>query len=93
MIDWYSLATNSVWILACALALAVMSHASWQGSVNGRKFFEQMREPGYVRLLLAAGLLFCVGLGGAAEVWWERGLWLLLGVFFVIQMVFSLKRS
>lgn len=92
MIDWYSLATNSLWILACALALAGISHASWQGSLKRRKLSQQLNEPGYQRLLFAAGLLFCLGLAGSADLWWQKVMWLLLGAFFTIQIIFSLKR-
>jgi len=93
MIDWYSLATNSLWVLACALALAGFSHASWQASLKRRKFSQQLSEPGTTRTLFLAALLFCLGLAGSADLWWEKVSWLLLGVFFTFQIITSLKRS
>ena len=37
MIDWFNLAANSLWILGCAIALAVLSYASWQASLRREK--------------------------------------------------------
>ena len=37
MIDWLNLIANTFWILGCALALATVSYAGWQASVEDKK--------------------------------------------------------
>ena len=36
-----------------------------------------------------AGMIFCAGLALTTEVWWERLLWAILGVLFLVQVVMS----
>jgi hypothetical protein len=86
MIDWYNLVMNSLWIFACALALATLSYASWQASISGEKFRKQLEQPGYQLFLNIAGLLFCIGLAGTSDVTWQRILWILLAVGFTVQI-------
>jgi hypothetical protein len=86
MIDWYNLFMNSLWILACALALATISYASWQASVAGEKFRVCLRRSGIQISLNVAGLLFCAGLVGTSEILWQRILWILLAIGFAVQI-------
>jgi hypothetical protein len=86
MIDWYNLLMNALWILACAIALATLSYASWQASAMGVKFRERLGKPGMQISLNVAGLLFCAGLAGTSDVIWQRILWIVLGVGFAVQI-------
>jgi hypothetical protein len=86
MIDWYNLLMNALWILACALALAAVSYASWQASVLGEKFRVVLGKSGIQQALNAAGLLFCAGLAGTSDVLWQRLLWILLALGFALQI-------
>ncbi|HBY08922.1 MAG TPA: hypothetical protein DEH22_14515 [Chloroflexi bacterium] len=93
MIDWYNLFMNALWILACALALATLSYASWQASALGGKFREYLGQPWIQISLNVAGVLFCAGLAGTSDVLWQRVLWILLGVGFAVQMGFEFYRQ
>ncbi len=87
MIEWGGLAANSLWILGCALALATISYASWQASLAGIKLSAQLKRPQLQAGFSLAGLLFCAGLSLTSDVGWRLGLWAILGVFFLIQLI------
>ena len=93
MIDWYNLVMNSFWILACAIALAMLSYASWEASALKVKFLARLKQPQYQIILNIAGLLFCIGLAGTSDVVWQQILWGLLGLGFVLQIVMEFKKS
>jgi mannose/fructose/N-acetylgalactosamine-specific phosphotransferase system component IIC len=86
MIDWYNLLMNALWIFACALALSTISYVSWQASALGEKFRTVLGKRGIQVALNSAGLLFCIGLAGTSDVLWQRVLWILLAVGFVLQI-------
>ena len=86
MIDWYNLFFNALWILGCAIALAVLSYASWEASNRGEKFRVWMGQPHLQIPLNFAGLLFSLGLAGTSEPLWQRILWVLLALGFGIQI-------
>jgi hypothetical protein len=78
MIDWWSVFINSLWLVGLAGALAILSYSDWLVSEEGRGLSTTFR-----RLVHNSGLFFslalvCVGIGLGADVWWERGLWLLV---------------
>jgi hypothetical protein len=93
MIDWFNLAANSLWILGCALALAALSYASWQGSLTRQKVGKLLQQPGYQVVLNFSGSLFCLGLAGTSGRWWVSALWLILAAYFLFQLMLSFKRS
>ncbi len=99
MIDWFHLLTNALWILACALALAAISYASWQASSQQKRLREILNGTGYQLLFNLAGLLFCLGLAGSDTQVWKIILWLVLaaafGMFSIASacLVFSASKA
>ena len=87
MIDWYNLATNSLWILGCAVALATLSYASWEASIKKEKFTTRLKKPSYQIALSLAGFLFSAGLAGTSDSTLEVILWSILGLAFLVQLV------
>ena len=85
MIDWYNLAANALWIIGLAIALAVLSHASWQASQRHEKLRQQLAQPGYQIFLDLAAVLFCLGMAGTSRRIWEIILWAVLAVLFIAQ--------
>ena len=85
MIDWLNLIANSFWILGCALALATVSYASWQASVEDKEIRMVLSSPGYKISLYAAGALFSIGLAATSDRIWEILLWTILVILFIIQ--------
>jgi len=85
MIDWFKLVANDLWILACALALATLSYASWSASLRHEKLRKILALPKYQISMNIAGILFCFGLAGTSNKWWEIMLWLILAAMFIGQ--------
>jgi hypothetical protein len=93
MIDWYHLAANSLWIIACAIVLGTVSLASWEASTVHRKLIIVLSYPRYQILLFIAGLFFCLGIAGTLDRWWEIILWLLIALVFSGQIYRILARK
>ena len=87
MIDWPWVGSNTLWILGLALLLATGSYHSYRAS--------QRRAPARpgsaqfnTRLSMRLGLLlFCLGLCATSGHWLERGLWALISLGVVIEIV------
>lgn len=88
MIDWWSIGTNSLWILGLSILLAVFSYLDWLARETRRPRRSLFNERS-LRLPWTAGMfLACVGWGlSQAERWWEQGLWLMLAAWFVGETV------
>lgn len=93
MIDWVNVGANALWILGCAVALAVLSYASWEASVYREKFRIRLGRPGLQAALNLGGFLFACGLAATSDRPLELGLWLLLAVLFLFQALSAWKRS
>lgn len=91
MIDWFNLASNTLWIVALALALATLSYASWQASWLKVSFRSVVDGFGIQVALHIAGLLFCLGLAASSTPIWQVILWLLLALGFIVQLFFLLR--
>jgi hypothetical protein len=90
MIDWFNLLANSFWIFGLALALAALSHASWQASLTRQTFRSRLAQPLAQTALNTAGVFFCAGLAATSQPWWEIGLWVILSISFGVQIVLTL---
>ena len=93
MIDWFNLIANSFWILGCALALATVSYAGWQASVEDKKMCMVLALPGYKISLYAAGALFSIGLAATSDRIWEVLLWTILAILFISQAGLSIYQK
>jgi hypothetical protein len=87
MIDWTNLLLNSSWIFGCALALAALSYASWDSSISKEKLLVCLGKSKIQLTLNISGVFFCVGLAGTSDVSWQRILWILLALGFLVQIV------
>jgi len=86
MIDWFNVFANALWIFALALALAVLSFARWEAINRGEKLREALNRDRWQIPLNIAGAIFCGGLAATSSVLWERILWLVLLVLFLLQV-------
>jgi hypothetical protein len=82
VIDWLNVAANSLWIVGCAIALAALSRASWQSTIQQVKLGAILGRSGYQIALTIAGSLFCLGGAGAAQSALKIILWLALAIGF-----------
>jgi presenilin-like A22 family membrane protease len=93
MIDWINLASNALWIVGLALALATFSYASWEASLRHQKLRERLRLPAVQFPLDLAGVLFCAGLAATSGRLYEVVLWVILGIAFAVQAVIAVLAS
>ena len=93
MINWFALLMNSIWILAIALALAVVSIAYYQSSQAGKKIGRLLITPKFTLPLNIAGGVFCLGMALTANRWWEIILWGLLVALFGFNSYFTKKKD
>jgi hypothetical protein len=92
MIDWFNVFANSMWIAGFALALAVLSFASWQSSAAREGLRACLSQPSFQTGLNAAGLLICAGLAATSDAWWEILLWCALAIGWLVEGVQSLLK-
>lgn len=93
MIDWFSLAANALWILACAIAITTLSHASWEASFRHEKVRKILALHHYQTSINLAGIIFCLGLAGTSNKLWESVLWLTFRELFVALSIIELIRK
>jgi hypothetical protein len=92
MIDWLNLAANGLWIAGLALALAAVSYVSWQSALGQTSLRAGLNAAGAQWVLNFAGGLFCAGLLLTSGSWWEQGLWAVLVLVFLTQVVLLRRR-
>ena len=78
MIDWLNLFYNSIWIIALAVALAVLSNAYYESRLEGVKLGVILNTSRFVLPLNIAGALFSLGMALTSERWWEILLWIVM---------------
>ena len=89
MIDWYNLITNAFWIFGCSIILATLSYSSWLASTQKNPFKEIIRQFNIQLLLNIGGALFALGLAGPTQIMWQKILWAILSLGFLIQIIFE----
>lgn len=89
MIDIQGLFFNSLWVLALAALLALLSWNSWQAQREGVRFRDVWARPTSQRWLTLSLVLFCVSLAALSERWWERLLWGLLALVEVLPLLIA----
>lgn len=80
MINWLGLAENALWILGCALALAVLSYAHWAANVTHAQLRAYLKQPHLQVIFNLAGLLFALGLGTTSKTILEQLIWFVLAI-------------
>jgi hypothetical protein len=91
MIDLRTLLGGSLWILGLALILAALSWAYWVAARENVRFRVALNRPGVARALDIGLMLFCAGLAATARTGWERALWGVLAVVFLVTALMSSK--
>jgi hypothetical protein len=91
LINYNSLISNTIWILALAWLLAVLSMALWSARENNRKLSVELDQPGRQMQLNLGGMIFCVGLALVSEELWQMIMLIALGVLFFVQLVIAAR--
>lgn len=86
MIDVQEIFFNSLWILALAILLALLSWISWQAEREGVRFSAVWARPGLRHLVTLSLVLFCAGMAAVSGRWWEQLLWVLLALLQLLSL-------
>lgn len=87
LIDWPGVARNALWILGLSIALAAWSQLSWWAAAHHVKIRRALNFSRFQAPFSAGLTLFCASLAWGAVRWWERGLWIILGLAFLWQTI------
>ena len=85
MIDFGQVAANALWVLGLALLLAVWSYARYEAHREETRTREILSRLNYSLAINAGLLLFVAGMAATESRWWARGLWILVGVGFLVD--------
>ena len=85
MLDWLNLLFNSIWILALALGLSVVSIAYWEAQIEGKKLRALLGQYRYAFPLILAGVVFCLGMAATSTKLWEWIFWEISVILFGIK--------
>lgn len=91
MIDWNSLISNAIWIIALAWLLTVVSLSYWSAQTNNRKLGQELDRPHRQIQLNLGGMIFCVGLALVSDQTWQMIVLFALAVLFFVQLVISFR--
>jgi hypothetical protein len=86
LIDWPFVARNALWILGLSIAFAAWSYTSWWASAQHVRLRRALDTPRFQLPFSAGMVLFCASLAWGATRWWERVLWIILGLAFLWQV-------
>lgn len=86
VIDWFSVAINSLWILGLAILLASFSYQYWLATEEKRPLRGQLSTPAFQRTVWLSLTLIGVALAVTSQTGWERVLW----TIFILLSFFNL---
>ena len=91
MINWLSLLTNTLWLLALSAALAIAGWVAWQAAREDVRFLEVLRRHRYSVALQGCLSLFCLGVALSVKSAWEQIAWAALTLITMLQLVISAR--
>jgi hypothetical protein len=90
-LDWPLLARGALWVSGCSLVLAAWSQAAWWASAHHEHLRPALARSTFVAPFSLGLALIAIALSWGAVSLWERLIWIVLGVFFAVSFVRSLK--
>jgi hypothetical protein len=89
MIDWLYVCLSALWIAGLSLELAALGIAHYLASDEQPRLGKVLSRRSF-RLAVDLGmLLFCAGVGSLAAAWWQKLLWGLLCLGFIISILWE----
>ena len=84
MIDWYSVGFSALWILGLGLMVATLSFTYYQAGQQKQRFRQALEIP-TCRIMIGMGLVFfTLGWTGSVSSTWERIVWAVLALLFMV---------
>ena len=77
--------------MALALALSIIGFARAEALQHGEKPGQALNRVGWQKALNVAGMLFSLGLAATSNITWEKALWLVMAVLFIVQFIWARK--
>lgn len=89
MIDWLAVLFYSLWIGGLSVFLASIGYYDWmvRGGIPSGQRFKSRFTP--LTGIFLASCLFCVGLAGLVQSWWERIIWIFIPFLAVLGYRFQ----
>jgi len=91
LIDWKMVGFASLWILGLAVILSTLSFGHYHARTESMKINAVLKRSGYSKAFALGMVMFCIGLAGSSNTWWEITLWLVLGASFLLQSMHSIR--
>jgi hypothetical protein len=85
LIDWRLVGFSALWLSGLSAILAAFSFGDYTASQRHLRTREVLSWPGYQVAFNGGLVLFCLGLMGRAQMWWQQGLWAVLALGFSYQ--------
>lgn len=93
MIDWVSLGFGALWISGLGLVTAALSFAYYLAGQQKQRLRQILKMPA-CQIMVDLGLVFfCLGLAGGVSEIWERILWVVLALIFMLPTRPAMKMS
>jgi hypothetical protein len=89
--DWPALFRGALWIGGLSLALAAFSYARWAAKQEGVSLRMAVSRDSFMAPFFAGLALFAAGMAWGAMALWEIVAWVLVGVVFVAQALWSAR--
>ena len=87
MIPWLPVLFNGLWILGLAVLLADLSYHYWLAHEEGQRMRAQLGRPAFLSFAWLGLALVAAGLAGTSDRVWELLIWVLFGLFCIVQLV------
>jgi hypothetical protein len=80
LIDWRAVGLAALWISGLAVMLSSLGFAEFRARSDSSGIRRVLEQANYQAALGAGLAMFCLGLLGSSETWWEALAWGLLAV-------------
>lgn len=91
LIDWRMVGFASMWTTGLAVILTALGFADYHSKVESERMRDLLKRPNY-QISINGGLaLFCLGVLGSSDVWWETAIWTGLAVAFLAYTASSVR--
>jgi hypothetical protein len=91
LIDWRMVGFACLWIIGLAVVCATFGFVQYEAQRTTRRFWYVYKESGYQGWVYAGLSLFCLGLIGSSQHWWEFVAWIVLAIWFLLNLILKLR--
>jgi hypothetical protein len=93
MLDWTIFITNALWIFGLSMALSSFGWAVWEKTENHVSISAFYSRTTPARVIHIARLLVCTGFALTVATLWERALWIILDIWFLVDTFLFFRKK